>query len=64
MILVKMEQMVSLVLMVSMVSPVLMAWTVSQVQKVGILPTKVSNYHTQLEYNILSNKYINKTLHL
>ena len=27
---------------------------VSQVQKVGTLPIKVSNYHTQHEHNILS----------
>ena len=54
MILVKMEQMVSPVLMVGMVSPVLMVRMVSQVQKVGKLPTKVSNYHTQPEYHILS----------
>ena len=45
MIRVKMEQMVFPVLMVRMVSPV---------QKVGNLPTKVSNYHTRPEYNILS----------
>ena len=40
-----MEQTVSLVLMVQMVS---------QVQKVSNWPTKVSNYHTQPEHNILS----------
>ena len=45
MIRVKMEQ---------MVSPVLMARMVSQVQKVGNLPTKVPNYHSQPEQNILS----------
>ena len=45
MIRVKMEQ---------MVSPVLMVRMVSQVQKVGKLPTKVSNYHTQPEHHILS----------
>ena len=36
------------------VSPVLMVQMVCQVQKVGNLPTKVSNYHTQPEHNILS----------
>ena len=40
-----MEQMVSLVLMVRMVS---------QVQKVGNLPTKVPKSHTQPEHYILS----------
>ena len=32
----------------------LMVRMVSQVQKVGNLPAKLSNYHTQPEYNILS----------
>ena len=41
-------------MMVQMVSPVLMVRMVSQVQKVGNLPIKVSNYHTQHEHNILS----------
>ena len=36
------------------VSPALMVQMVSQVQKVGNLPTKVSNYHTQPEHHILS----------
>ena len=44
--------------MEQMVSPVIL------VREVGKLPTKVSNYHTQPENDILSNKYINKTLHL
>ena len=43
-----------MVMMVQMVSPVLMVRMVSQVQKVGNLPIKVSNYHTQHEHNILS----------
>ena len=49
-----MVRMESPVLMVRMESPVLMVRMVSQVQKVGNLPTKVSNDHTQYEHNILS----------
>ena len=60
----EMEQMVSPVIMVLMVSPVSPVSPVPQVHKVGNLPTKVSNQHIQLEYNILSNKYIDKPLHL
>ena len=45
MILVKMEQTVALVMMVGMVT---------QVQKVGNLLTKVTNYHNEPEHHILS----------